>query len=496
MRGYDMNRKVYLIFVILSLLVLSCGGGGGGGSSSPNTAPSTPQNVLSASGNAQVRLSWGNVSEATTYNVYWSTTAGVRKQSGTKISAVTSPYYQMGLNNGTTYYYVVTAANQYGESIESLEVSATPSQIAPPLPPKEIAVIGLDRATIIRWTPVEAENVNISYNVYWSTYAGVKKGSGTKIANAVSPYTHGGLSDGTTYYYVVTGVNQYGEGLESQEVSATPNQGGNTPSAPTGVTSVAGDREATISWNAVDNATTYNIYWSTSPDVSSQSGTRLADAKSPYTHSGLTMGITYYYVITAANGYGEGADSDRTFVTIPDNRKDICVALGDSITFGYGATSYAKSYVPLLSALWSKTINNESIDGGKSAGGAAVIDQLLSKYNPRYITIYYGSNDVGFIDPDSTISNLQYMIERAKNNGTIPVVATLGPFFYQWAWRKPYAIDLNQRIRQLAASEGIACADIEVALNWNSAYMIDDGMHPNDEGHQIIAETFYKALTQ
>jgi acyl-CoA thioesterase-1 len=208
------------------------------------------------------------------------------------------------------------------------------------------------------------------------------------------------------------------------------------------------------------------------------------------------MGITYYYVITAANGYGEGADSDRTFVTIPDNRKDICVALGDSITFGYGATSYAKSYVPLLSALWSKTINNESIDGGKSAGGAAVIDQLLSKYNPRYITIYYGSNDVGFIDPDSTISNLQYMIERAKNNGTIPVVATLGPFFYQWAWRKPYAIDLNQRIRQLAASEGIACADIEVALNWNSAYMIDDGMHPNDEGHQIIAETFYKALTQ
>lgn len=170
--------------------------------------------------------------------------------------------------------------------------------------------------------------------------------------------------------------------------------------------------------------------------------------------------------------------------------------MGDSITAGYSATTYANSYVPRLSTLWGKVIINEGKDGGRSSDGAADIDQLLSQYNPRYITIYFGSNDVGFIDPDSTISNLQYMIERAKNNGTIPVVATLGPFIYQWAWRKPYAIDLNQRIRQLAASEGIDCADLEAALNWNSDYISDDGMHPNDEGHRIIADTFYEALPQ
>jgi lysophospholipase L1-like esterase len=323
----------------------------------------------------------------------------------------------------------------------------------------------------------------------------VTKGNGTKIADAASPYTHDGLTNDLTYYYVVTGVNQYGEGLESQELSAMPAQG-NVPSAPTGVKAVAGDRQAMISWDDVDKAQTYNIYWSTSPDISSKSGTKLAGVKSPYPHAGLAQGITYYYVITTVNGYGESADSDRASVTIPDSRKDVCVALGDSITFGYGATSYAKSYVPLLSALWSKTIYNEGMDGGHSSNGAAVVDQFLSQYNPRYITIYYGSNDVGFIDPDRTISNLQYMIESAKDNGTIPVVATLGPFLNNWAWRKPYAIDLNVMIRQLAADEGIACADIEAALNWNSAYMISDGMHPNDEGHRIIAETFYRALAQ
>ncbi len=126
-----MKRKTYLIFMILSLLVLSCGGGGGG-SSSPNTAPPAPENILSISGNAQIRLSWGNASANIEDNLSGKVPAGRQltistgqrrrvfvKQTGTKISDVASPYYHSGLNNGTTYYYVVTAANQYGESSES-----------------------------------------------------------------------------------------------------------------------------------------------------------------------------------------------------------------------------------------------------------------------------------------------------------------------------------------------------------------------------------------
>ena len=451
-----MKRKPYqpyIVLLILSLLVLSCGGGGGGEGSVSNTAPPAPENILSISGNAQVRLSWSNVSEATTYTIYWSNTAGVRKQSGTKISAVTSPYYHSGLTNGTNYYYVVTATNQYGESIESFEVSATPSQIAPPLPPKEVVTVGFNNKAIIRWTPIDAEDSNTSHNIYWSTSTGVTKGNGTKIADAVSPYTHVGLTNGTTYYYVVTGVNQYGEGLESQEASATPNQG-NTPAAPTGVTVVAGDREAVISWNAVDTATTYNIYWSTSPDLSSQNGTILANVKSPYTHSGLTQGKTYYYVVTAASGFGESDDSERKSVLIPDSRKDICVAMGDSITAGDGATSYANSYVPLLSSWWGKTIINKGVGGAYSSYGFFTIDEILYQYNPRYLTIYFGTNDAGLENPDNTIGYLQYIIERAKENGTIPVIATLGPAFDEWAWRTPYLAYLSQRIRQLAASQG------------------------------------------
>ena len=82
-----MNRKAYPIFVFLILLLLSCGGGGGGDSSP--TAPSAPANLVAVSGNAQIRLSWENVNGATEYNIYWSTTSGAVKKTGTKISNVT-----------------------------------------------------------------------------------------------------------------------------------------------------------------------------------------------------------------------------------------------------------------------------------------------------------------------------------------------------------------------------------------------------------------------
>ena len=134
--------KKALLAVILLTVVLtvisSCGGGGGEGGGDgtvPNTIPEVPQNVAATGGNGQVRLSWESVTVATSYQIYWSTTPGVNKESGTKISHESNVYYQSDLTNNTTYYYVVTAANQYGESTESQEVSATPSSANPPLPP-------------------------------------------------------------------------------------------------------------------------------------------------------------------------------------------------------------------------------------------------------------------------------------------------------------------------------------------------------------------------
>lgn len=90
-----------------------------------NLTPAVPADVTAAAGAGQVTISWSPALGATSYNLYWSTTTGVTKTSGTKIANVTSPYVHTGLTNGTAYYYVVTAVNANGESSESTQVNAT-----------------------------------------------------------------------------------------------------------------------------------------------------------------------------------------------------------------------------------------------------------------------------------------------------------------------------------------------------------------------------------
>ena len=94
-----------------------------------NTAPTPPTNVIATAGDEQVLIIWDSVTNATSYNIYWSTSSAVTAATGTKISNATSPYTHVGRTNGTTYYYVVTAENSYGESADSSEVNATPSTL-------------------------------------------------------------------------------------------------------------------------------------------------------------------------------------------------------------------------------------------------------------------------------------------------------------------------------------------------------------------------------
>ena len=112
--------------ILLAIFLTACGGGGGGGDGS---APSPPTGVTPKPGDEEVTISWDTASGATSYNIYWAYTSGVSKADyEDKISTITTTsYLHTGLTNGTTYYYVVTAENDYGESDESDEVSAMPT---------------------------------------------------------------------------------------------------------------------------------------------------------------------------------------------------------------------------------------------------------------------------------------------------------------------------------------------------------------------------------
>lgn len=88
------------------------------------TPPGTPTGLTASGGNSLVFLTWIPSGSADHYNVYRGTSPANKVRIATNI--VFTQFADLGVQNGTPYYYDVTAHNMIGESAHSPEVSATP----------------------------------------------------------------------------------------------------------------------------------------------------------------------------------------------------------------------------------------------------------------------------------------------------------------------------------------------------------------------------------
>ncbi len=86
--------------------------------------PAAPTSLTANIGDTQVSLGWASVAGAVSYNVKRAPVSGGPYAFVANTSATS--HTDTGLTNGTTYHYVVTALNAATESLNSVEVSATP----------------------------------------------------------------------------------------------------------------------------------------------------------------------------------------------------------------------------------------------------------------------------------------------------------------------------------------------------------------------------------
>jgi autotransporter-associated beta strand protein len=267
-------------------------------------APSgAPTGLTAKPTNSAVALSWTAPGNARSYNVKNSTTSGGPYT--TVANVITTSYTNTGLINGTPYYFVVSALNYNGESTNSVEVTATPIAV-PPLAPTGLAALAAHGEVLLTWTAaVGATN----HNVKRATVSG---GPYTIIASTpVTNYLDTTVVDGTTYYYVVSGVNIDGESTNSAEVNATPQAV--PPTVPIGVTATGQYLQARVSWTASFGSTSYNVKVST---VNGGPYTTFTNTTSTTVYDpGLTAGTPYYFVVSALNAIGESADSSQATAT-------------------------------------------------------------------------------------------------------------------------------------------------------------------------------------
>ncbi len=185
------------------------------------TPPPTPTGLSATPGNTQVSLGWAASSGASSYNVKRFTTSGGPYT--TVASGVSSTsYLNTGLNNGTTYYYVVSAVNSFGESPNSSEVSATPQAIVPPNPPTSLNATTPPQKRIIDLTWTQSNSPGISQNkIYRSTTGSSGPYSLIATLSPTTSYSNTGLTSRAAYFYVVTAVSPNGESIFSSYSGAT-----------------------------------------------------------------------------------------------------------------------------------------------------------------------------------------------------------------------------------------------------------------------------------
>ena len=207
---------------------------------------------------------------------------------------------------GSTYYAGI-AINHGSATFDNVVYTnvAVTGSFAPPAAPTIVTAMAVaSNQVCLFWTSVTNA---AGYNVKRS----IVSGSGyTTIASniAAAAYYDATAGANTTYYYVVSAINGGGESTNSAQSSVTT-PFPSAPAAPTGLTATPSTTQVALNWAASIGASSYNVWRSTTPDGSyANIATGII---ATFTDTNVTIGIRYYYVITAVNGAGEGTNSSQ-----------------------------------------------------------------------------------------------------------------------------------------------------------------------------------------
>ncbi|MDC0714521.1 glycoside hydrolase family 6 protein [Stigmatella sp. ncwal1] len=202
--------------------------------------------------------------------------------------------------------------NQFAMLVQNAYPVIPPTQgdNEPPFSPTGLTATPGNQQVTLRWT---ASLSATSYTVKRGTASNGPFATVTSVTGTT--YAHTGLTNGTTYYFVVSASNSHGESANTSTVSATP--GNEVLPAPTSLLATAtSSSQINLSWTGAAGATGYNIYRSTSPNVATTATNKVGNrSTASFTDTGLLPNTAYYYKVTAFNASLESAASSEVSAT-------------------------------------------------------------------------------------------------------------------------------------------------------------------------------------
>ncbi|MFN7904080.1 MAG: Ig-like domain-containing protein [Pseudobdellovibrionaceae bacterium] len=194
-------------------IVTATNGGGNTSSNEVSAVPMAGFTIGLTPGNRQIQASFSSVG-ATSYSVQYGTSVG---SYSTTVSGATSPATISNLVNGTTYYFMVTANNGAGSIMATAEVSSAPN--GPQLFNISTATEGNGQVDLTWGISAGATSYSVRYGTSTGSYPTTFATGLVGTTNTVT-----GLTNGTTYYFMVTAENADGSQDATAEFVRTPAQ--------------------------------------------------------------------------------------------------------------------------------------------------------------------------------------------------------------------------------------------------------------------------------
>jgi acyl-CoA thioesterase-1 len=172
------------------------------------------------------------------------------------------------------------------------------------------------------------------------------------------------------------------------------------------------------------------------------------------------------------------------------------VLLGDSLTAGLGLLE-AQAYPAILQRKidadgYDYEVDNAGVSGDTSAGGLRRLDWALQG-NVRVLVLALGANDgLRGLSVEEMKNNLTQTIQRARDRNVMVILAGMeAPPNYG----QEYATSFRQAFREVARRERVVFIPFLLdKVAGHSELNQADGIHPNAQGAQIVADTVWNVL--
>lgn len=181
------------------------------------------------------------------------------------------------------------------------------------------------------------------------------------------------------------------------------------------------------------------------------------------------------------------------------------VCFGDSIT--------QQGYPQQLGRELALDVVNAGVGGNSSAAGLKRLQKDVLDQKPAVVVILFGTNDTRLDAPkvhvplDQYVMNLTSMAQACRKVGAKVVICTIPPINAE-AYFKRHERDkfdaaggleavldrYRDAARALAKKNKLAVVDLAERLEKRPEWLSEDGVHPSDEGRQILADEIGTAV--